>query len=290
MIRRLLHATLPPFVTSALRAIRRRYDLPEWEYVPEGWSRGPQVPGWDVESVAQAQEAGWEKYLGGIRAPRPLGFVAVRPSMDDYLRHNTLVSYAYVLALSARNRTRISILDWGGGVGGYYPLSRSVLPDVEISYCCRDLPTITRHARELLPEVRFTSDDSCLEAEPYDLVLASGSLQYSEDWPGTLKGLAGVTGDYLYLTRVPVALDHDSFVTLQRAYLYGYGTEYLGWVINREGLLRTVSESGLELVREFLIERPIEISGAPEPMEQRGYLFRRAISTLDEAGSEADVD
>jgi putative methyltransferase (TIGR04325 family) len=281
MIRRLLHATLPPFVISALRAIRRRYDFPEWEYVPEGWSRDSQVQGWDVESVAQAQEVGWEKYLSGIRAPQPLGFTAIRPSMDDYLRHNTFVSYAYVLALTARNRTRISILDWGGGVGGYYPLSRSVIPDVEMSYCCRDLPTITRLGRELLPEVRFTCDDSCLEAKPYDLVLASGSLQYSKVWPGTLKSLAGVTGDYLYLTRVPIALDHASFVTLQRAYIYGYGTEYLGWVINREELLQTVSEFGLELVREFLIERPIEIPGAPEPMEQRGFLFRRASPRLE---------
>ena len=37
--------------------------------------------------------------------------------------------------------------------------------------------------------------------------------------------------------RLPIALDAPSFVVLQRAGVYGYETEYLGWVVSRDELL-----------------------------------------------------
>src|SRR5207244_1157808 len=95
----------------------------------------------------------------------------------------------------------------------------------------------------------FHDAHSCL-ARRYDLVLSSSSLHCSEDWRGTLAGLARATAGYLYLTRVPLARRAPSFVVLQRAQRHGYGTEYLGWVLNRDELLGAAREAGLELVRE----------------------------------------
>jgi putative methyltransferase (TIGR04325 family) len=251
---------------------------PEWEYVPEGWQR--QVGGWSVDTVADAYAAKWPSYVEALDGPGPLGLnheVRAGEPVDrlNHESHNTIVSFAYVLALAARNRNELSILDWGGGLAHYEPLSRTLVPDVELAYHCKEVEPIAARGRELSPHIQFHTDDSCLDRR-YDLVLASSSLHYVEDWPSLLAKLAGATGDYLFVTRLPVALDSDSFVVLQRAHAYGYDTEYLGWVVNRAELVRRAVDADLELVREFLLSAWFSASGAPEdPVEHRGYLFRR---------------
>lgn len=256
---------------------------PEWEFVPEGWARqrDPAVKGWDVDAIVEAYRAKWPSYLRALEGSRPLGVyheVVAGGDVwtDDESAHNMLISFAYVLALAAHGKQRVSLLDWGGGIGHYYALARAVLPGIEIEYVCKDVPKLIAYGRELFPEAAFFENESCLERR-YDLILVSGSLQYSEDWPGTLARLARATGGYLYVTRLPIAFRAPSFVVLQRAYAYGYDTEYLGWVLNRAELLAQGESAGLELTREFLLAARFSAEGAPEsPVEHRGFLFRRA--------------
>jgi len=78
----------------------------------------------------------------------------------------------------------------------------------------------------------------------------------------------------LFVTRLPVALRAPSFVVQQRAYAYGYDTEYLGWVVNRKELLERSQSLKLELQREFLLQASFSALGAPEsPVGHRGFLF-----------------
>ena len=71
-----------------------------------------------------------------------------------------------------------------------------------------------------------------------------------------------------------MTLDGGSFVVLQRAYAYGYDTEFLCWVLNRDELAAAAAAAGLELVREFVIGDAQYIRRAPAAVEVRGYLFR----------------
>jgi putative methyltransferase (TIGR04325 family) len=251
---------------------------PHWEYVPEGFARP--AKGWNVAAISDAYREKWPSYLAAIAGAKPLGVNHEMPrGMDvggeDLAAHNTLMSYAYVLALAARGRERISLLDWGGGIGHYLPLSRALLPGVEVDYHCKDVPVLAEHGRELFPQAAFYDDDACLQ-RTYDLVLASSSLHYAADWQATLTGLAGATAGLLYVTRAPVALRAASFVVLQRAHDYGYDTEYLGWVFNREELLSVAGDAGMTLLREFLLADEIAAGGAPEtPVGHRGFLFAR---------------
>lgn len=137
------------------------------------------------------------------------------------------------------------------------------------------MPALVEHGRRLIPQAHFYADEACL-ARRYDLVLASSSLQYSEDWRGTLGILAQCVNDYLFVTRLPVVQHVPAYVLLQRPYHYGYNTEYLGWCLNQSDLLSAAAAVGLELVREFVIGERHEVRGAPEPHEHRGFLFRRA--------------
>lgn len=264
----------PPAETAP--RVQAEREPAEWEYVPEGFAR--EAKGWNVEAISDAYREKWPSYLAAIEGAKSLGVYhevvsGERVTAQDHSAHNMLVSYAYVLALAARMRERISVLDWGGGIGHYLPLSRRLVPGLEIDYHCKDVPVLVEHGRELFPEASFYDDDSYLERR-YDLVLVSGALQYVADWTGLLTALAGTTDGLLYVTRTPVALRSASFVVLQRAHAYGYDTEYLGWVINRDELLSAAARAGAELVREFLLSSWFSAAGAPEaPVAHRGFLF-----------------
>lgn len=295
----------PPFLWRALKAVKDRLrgrpqpaavatpapvappkspqEPPEWEYVPEGWDRAgdARVRGWDVDAIAHAYRAKWPSYLRAIEGTGPLGVYHEVPlgqpiRADDLDAHNMILSYGYVLARVAHGKHALSLLDWGGGCGHYYPLSEALLPGVDIDYHCKDVPRLCALGHELLPEARFYDDDSCLDRR-YDLVLVSGSLQYAVRWRETLQRLAAAAEGLLYVTRLPVAFHAPPFVVLQRAYRYGYETEYLGWVLNRAELVEEAGRAGLDLQRELLLGAKFAAAGAPEePVGHRGFLFGRS--------------
>ena len=67
--------------------------------------------------------------------------------MADWLsifQHNNIMSFAYVLGRAARNQSRISMLDWGGGMGHYCRIAETLYPDLEIEYHNKDLPVAVK--------------------------------------------------------------------------------------------------------------------------------------------------
>jgi putative methyltransferase (TIGR04325 family) len=249
--------------------------------VPEGWSsKDLRIKGWNVESIVQTQKAKWSEFQhlmqppNNVGAPVGVAHEAPVPSNTDYAAHNTMMAFAYVIALTAHKKGQISLLDWGGGIGHYYVISKALLPEVTIDYHCKDLPLLCEVGRELLPEANFYENEEDCFARTYDLVLASSSLHYSEDWQRIAQRLALATGSYLYVTRLPIINRKASFVVVQRPYQFGYETEYLCWFLNREEFLIHMSTLEMDLVREFLIQEKPHVYGAPEQGDYRGFLFR----------------
>jgi len=280
-LRRLARGLTPPLLVSGARrlthATQRR--SPEWEYVPEGWARPrDDLRGWNVQSVLDAYASKLPEFrealddTGGIALSTSAAVGTGTPNIAD---QNTTLAFAYALLLASRHSDRISVLDWGGGLGYFYFVARALLPEnVELDYHCKDVPTICEYGREALPEINFWDNDRCLTRQ-YDLVFASSSLQYSEAWMSDLTHLARASRSYLFLTRVPVIFEHASFVVLQRTHGYRFDTEYLSWVVNKQELLNTAADADMTLLREFLIGYQPHVVGAPEQDETRAYLFRR---------------
>jgi putative methyltransferase (TIGR04325 family) len=283
--RAIIRSIAPPFVLRAARRVRAkltgsRAGLPVWERVPEGWARGrtdPFIRGWNVPSIQEWHRRQFELWSRGFEAPRPLGASEyAADSTEQHLHsHNAHVSFAYVLALAARDCASLSVLDWGGGIGQYYLLGRAVLPDLQFSYHCKDVPLICEAGRELNPDVTFHENDSCLERS-YDLVLASNSLQYSEDWPVMLGKLGRAAARLLYVAQLPTVLETPSFVAVQRPYAHRFETEYLGWIFNQQAFLAAAASLDLHLVREFFFGNILDIHGVDERAVHRGFLFRSA--------------
>lgn len=278
-LKSLIRYFIPPvFIHLARRLRRGRNFRVEWEYIPEGWAYAEthhEVKGWNVQDVLEIYKEKWPQFVALVQGTGPLGVAheSALTTNEDINSHNTMMTFAYALALAARQKDRLSMLDWGGGIGHYYLLAQALLPDVEIEYHCKDVAVLAEHGATLFPDAHFYTDDVCLQ-RTYDFVLASTSLHYSEDWRTVLHDLAAASKDYLLVTRLPTTFHVPDYVFVQRPYAYGYNTEYLGWCLNRTGFLNQAHLLGMTLVREFVIgERP-PIVNAPEPCQYRGFLFR----------------
>jgi putative methyltransferase (TIGR04325 family) len=282
-LRSLIYRVTPPIVLDALRIVRARFQsMPEttieWEYIPEGWSyieSHPEVRGWNVVDVLETYKAKWPNFIKMVEGHGPLGIAheSNLTSKEEINSHNTIMVFAYALALASRKKQSVSMLDWGGGIGHYFLLAKAVLPSVSVDYHCKDVEILARHGQSLFPEQHFYSTDDCLQRQ-YDFVLSSGSLHFSQDWEDVFYGLAKATEKYFLLTRLPIVQKAESFVFVQRPYAYGYGTEYLAWCLNRSDIINLAENANLDLVREFIIgERP-NIVNAPEQCQYRGFLFQ----------------
>jgi putative methyltransferase (TIGR04325 family) len=265
------------------------YVLSDWVYVPEGWRpQRADMKGWSDPGVAGAVAQHWPSLVRNLQGPGPLGVAHFPWSLtrEDAGYHNAMMSYGYVLALAARMKDRISVLDWGGGAGHYYLYSKALLPEVEIEYHCYDVRPLCEVGAELQPEVHFHHDARDLAGRQYDLVISSSALHYFEDWQGALRQLTAATREFLYLARLQIVSRSPSFVVEQRPYRSGYYTQCLSWFLNRQELVTCAEESGLELVREFVFLERWAVRGAPEKQEGRGFLFRRRPGSGRDEGHE----
>jgi putative methyltransferase (TIGR04325 family) len=234
---------------------------------------GSQNIGWSVDSVVKTERAKWEAFCRNLEGAGPLGFSHEHTNLSvirDPNFHNVHISYAYVLALSAHKKDRISVLEWGGALGHYYQVGKAVLPDVAIDYHVKEVSLMAEAGRRLNPEVHWYDNESCLEKD-YDLIMMTGCIPYIKDWSELLHRIALSVKKYLFLYRLPVVEHSPSFIAIQRL----YDSQMLHQQLNQDEFLEAVADTGLTLMREFVVgDRPY-IKGAPEQCEIRGWLFRK---------------
>ena len=277
-MKRIVKLLLPPILTNLLedrlRGMGHRQGT--LEYAPEGWKslQGNRMTGWDAESIVQAKKANLDEFLQHVRGTGALVVSPENtdvPDMQKLSIHNVYMTYAYALAMAAHRKTRVSLLDYGGGLGHLYQIGQKLLPAVTLEYHCKELPLMAAVGKMLNPEVCWHTDDSFLE-ESYDLVMVNASLQYVYHWEDTISRIAATVKDegYLLLTRLPV-VEGPSFAAIQRI----YGSEMMHWQLNQDAIFEAVGSTGLRLLREMYIgDRPY-IKGAPIQCELKGWLFKR---------------
>lgn len=284
----ILKLFIPPILINGARTFQNLFKKPNLyslgfhrlEYTPDGWQtklKNTQNKGWNVNSVIDTEKAKWDIFCQNLKGSGPLGFS--HEHTDPFVIrnpnfHNVHISYAYVLALTAHKKDSISVLDWGGALGHYYLVGKAVLPNLDIDFHVKEVPLMAKAGEQLNPEVHWYDDETCLERE-YDLVMMTGSIPYMEDWADVLHRIARSIKKYLFVSRLPVVQNSSSFVAIQRL----YNSQMLHQLINQAEFLETVKETGLSLVREFVVgDRPY-IKGAPEQCEVRGWLFKKETAS-----------
>ncbi len=272
---------LPEGATELIRALAAAKGTAEHTALA-GWEQGSAASGWDDAAMAERLVERWPAFLAACAGTAPLDAAheASSPIPRNIAFHNTYMTFGYVLARAAYGRKRLSVLDWGGGLGHYFVLARALMPDLVLDYHVKDLPEFCERGRALLPEVTFHDDDTYKERS-FDLVVASGALQYSQDWQDAASDLARVAGRHLYITRLPVFLGHPSAVVRQDARAHGFDSSFVGWFLNRPEFLAHLATCGVTLAREFYLAEYPEVSNIAEKPDVRGFLFEKPA-----AGSE----
>ena len=137
---RIIKLFIPPLVFKGVHYIQNLFGKPDLEFAPDAWQTrltDGRNKGWNVDSVIDTEKAKWNSFSRNLEGPGPLGFSHEHTDLSEIRNpnfHNVHISYAYVLALAAHQKNRISVLDWGGALGHYYLIGKAVLPDVTIDF------------------------------------------------------------------------------------------------------------------------------------------------------------
>jgi len=164
-------------------------------------------------------------------------------------RSTCLANFEYPVLFWLRGILKLGdkVLDLGGSVGNhYYCYQRFFSYPSDLRWVVCELPEIAeageRLKRELNAEgIRFTTDIN--EASGADVLLASGVLQYLEDFSVQLKQALSYSPTHVIINRIPL-YDGGQFVTLQN----GFASIYPAYVFNRNEFIGMVTGMGYELV------------------------------------------
>jgi hypothetical protein len=256
---------------TAARYVQNSVIPAGWEYLPNGWeTQDPSIQGWVDPSILDSERKKWPTFQRFAREPGPLT-LADNSSVG---MHNNFITFGYVLALAAHQKTALSMLDWGGGLGHYSLVAKALMPGVTLDYHCKDVKLLAEIGPALQPHAKYYIEEDAALARAYDFVMANDSLMLSRDWSRIFGRLAKVTREYLYVA-LPVVIRAPSFVVVQRAHQHGFNTSFMEWFLNRDELLELARSHDLELKREFLQSGIGWVHRAPEQGSFRGFLFRK---------------
>lgn len=258
---------VPPLIWGIGRDVKRRLvrSVDHYAYAPRGWntplpaSRGDEAS-W--RAFLARERAGYQELMACLSGDRP-----VLPVADETMKY---VVFGYALALASRDRDTVAVIDYGGNLGEYLWIAKTLVPGIEVEFHCKELPAVAAVGRQLNPDVTWHTDEACL-AGSYDLVMFSASLQFLPDWKAVLERAAHATRDALLVSDLPSVRHVPTFVMTERT----RGLTNLQCVLNQCELVDAVQRVGLRLVSEFAMGPHAPVANAPEQPVSAGWLFRR---------------
>jgi len=140
-----------------------------------------------------------------------------------------------------------TLFDFGGNVGTHYYQYRGYLKLKEtVKWIVLDLPEIVKAGKKYRQEPNLFFTDNLEETQNADIMLASGVVQYIDDFSVFINSLH-FTPRHLLINRIPL-YDGERFVTLQN----GGEVFYPQYVFNRKEFIATVEQAGYELKDEWV--------------------------------------
>ena len=237
---------------------RERFAI--WEGVYAGWEDAPAVDGafeslkWldDQATIAQRELA---------ESVADSEIISANAKSHDYILPT-------VVAMTGRDRGRLKVLDFGGGLASSYLLVRASLPDSDkLEFHVVESGAVCAKGREVFPkDMKLFFHVDLPSNEHFDVIHAGRSFQYVDDWRGLLRSFAELTPRYLILAGA-LAGDIEPFVSLQNYYGYKIRVRFL----NLEELIREAELVGFHLISKSLHlskrlgkEGPLPMDNFPE--------------------------
>ncbi len=140
-----------------------------------------------------------------------------------------------------------NVFDFGGNVGTHYFQYRGYLQLTDtVTWTVLDLPEIVKAGKHRHSEQNLFFTDDVNQVRQADILLASGVVQYIEDF-STFVSTLNFQPPHLLINRLPL-YDGERFVTLQN----GGNVFYPQYVFNRARFIRSIEDIGYRLVDEWI--------------------------------------
>ena len=131
--------------------------------------------------------------------------------------------------------------------------------------------------------LRFSDNPIEVLASGVDVVLASCSLQYLENWPQMLYRFGA--SPWLFLDRVPLVEHPFDLIDIQVVPASYTDTSYLGWKFSKSSWLHRLAEAGFEFVMQWHVPEDHWAALDLESGQYRwraqhdyGFLFRQSTA------------
>jgi putative methyltransferase (TIGR04325 family) len=164
-----------------------------------------------------------------------------------------------------RESERVSVLDFGGGLGTGYMMLAATVPDARAraDYRVVEVDSICRAGRALFagkPGPVFL--DELPSGGRFDLVHTASAIQYVGDWRAVVRRLASYQATHLAFSDIFVG-SFESFVTLQNY----YGSRIRHWFLNLGEFVGEVERTGYRLALKCDCNVKILDAHGPLPMD-----------------------
>lgn len=217
---------------------------------------------------APAEGRGFEGELWSDRnmqAAREAAECLAREAPLEYSLRQRNAVMPIVVAHMLGERKRVSVLDFGGGLGtGYLVLSGAVQDAIDrIDYCIVEVEGICRAAEDLYSRKPCPTFNNELPATGrFDVVHTASTIQYIDHWRAVVSRLASYDAEYLIFADAFIGA-FESFVTLQNY----YGSRIRHWFLNFDEFVSEVERHGYALAARSTCDARILGNYGPLPMD-----------------------
>ena len=216
------------------------------------------LPSWGhaVRSCGKAYGA-----VSVVERYRKVALQALVPQQAPYslgpyaVRQLAAMQHAW-LALGCPNHLRV--LDFGGALGSHFHSLVDHWPWATLKWTVCETTAVASAGKAEFEldhhrghQLRFSDNAIEVLSTGVDLVLASCSLQYLENWPQMLKRFGAAP--WLVLDRVPLIEHPTDLIDIQVVPASYTDTRYPGWKFASSSWLPRLAEAGFELIMQWLV-------------------------------------
>jgi putative methyltransferase (TIGR04325 family) len=270
ILSRLANDWLPPVINRQLRrfvgggAIRFEGPFGTWAEATQRSS------GYDSQEILDKVLAATLKVKNGEAAYE-------RDSvLFDEVQYSWPVTAALMYA-AARNKGRLSVLDFGGSLGSSYFQNREFLKDlIEVRWSVIEQPHFVEAGRKYIQDERlrfFGSIDEYSKSEKADLVVLSSVLQYLDNPHEMLQTLLALDAEIIILDLTIVNSGLTDIPYIQKIPSNIYSAEYPAWSLSAQKLGESLANANYQQVSTF---KTLDFPALMEiKSEFKGFFYER---------------
>jgi len=231
-----------------------------WEGVYASFDQCPDVgPGFESDRWVRQETDRINELLKTVKNDKAI------PSVVSY-RANLLPFLAAIGAANSKEN-RISILDFGGGLGStYISVAAACANGQVVDYHVVDSKSICQAGKRRFkdnPRLHFY-DHLPDEIQAVDIICLSSSIQYIEDWKGLLREITKYDPQYILLADLPAG-DISTYATVQNH----YESKIPHWFFNVTEVIETMTSIDFSLL--FKSSYDGTYLGKEQPMPQDNF-------------------